>query len=139
MTPLLRFVPAALLGFLIFSGCGPSLVPVTENGQLLPDRTTAIVVQGRADAEMERGRLADERTLTAAGALATCAPEVCDAVTRGELAIGMTEAQVLAATRTTGDAWDVRDSGGMTLMTTRPGRSAPGDAVGEIVTRFEAD
>jgi len=103
-----------------------------ENGQVLPDRTSAVVTQAGADVQLERSRLADERSLTGATALATCTPDLCDAIARGEIAIGMTEAQVMAATRTTGDAWDVRDSSGMTTMTARSGLAAPGDAVGEV-------
>jgi tetratricopeptide (TPR) repeat protein len=44
----------------------------------------------------------------------------------------MGQEHVLAATRTSSEAWDVRPSGSIALMTARAGDLAPRDAVGEI-------
>jgi hypothetical protein len=44
----------------------------------------------------------------------------------------MSESQVLAATRTTPESWDVRSSGWVTLMTPRTGARGSRDAVGEV-------
>jgi tetratricopeptide (TPR) repeat protein len=124
---------AALMSVGTLAACGgPRPIPVMENGQLLPERTDAVVEQARRDGENERELLAEHRAADAAVALATCSPEICDAIARGELAVGMNEAQVLASTRTTPDAWDYRPSGSVTLMTARPGAIAPRDALGEI-------
>ena len=53
-------------------------------------------------------------------------------VPRGEVALGMTEAQVLAATRTTDGAWSVRDAGATSVMVPASVTSAPRDVVGEL-------
>jgi tetratricopeptide (TPR) repeat protein len=44
----------------------------------------------------------------------------------------MNQDQVFAATRTSSEAWDIRPSGSIALMTTRLGSLSPRDAVGEI-------
>ncbi|MQA91327.1 MAG: hypothetical protein GEU90_14045 [Gemmatimonas sp.] len=128
--------PTALIALLVLPACGPriaELVPVTENGQVLQDRTEAEIGLERSEVEAERARLAEERALDGTAALASCTPALCDAVARGELAIGMNESQVLAATGTTSDAWAFRDSGGITVMTARLGTAvSPGDAISEI-------
>jgi tetratricopeptide (TPR) repeat protein len=126
------FPAAAMAGLLFLTACGPRLAPVMRQGEIVPTRSDAIVEQARVNGEIERERLAEQAGATAAAALATCAPAICEAITRGEVAVGMTEAQVLAATRTTAHAWDTRFGGGVTLMTARPGEVAPRDAVGQI-------
>jgi tetratricopeptide (TPR) repeat protein len=124
---------AAGLGVLLVStACGPRLAPVMRSGDIVPSASEAVVEQARVEGEMERERLAAQRAADGTTALATCAPAICDAITRGELAIGMNEIHVLAATRTTADAWDRRASGAVILLTARPGALAPRDAVGEI-------
>lgn len=115
------------------TGCGgPRPIPVMANGQMLPDRSGAVVDQARMDGEAERAALSDRRASDASVAVATCAPSICEAIARGEVMIGMNESQVLASTRTTAEAWDFRPSGSVTLMTARSGSLAPRDAVGEI-------
>jgi hypothetical protein len=57
---------------------------------------------------------------------------VCAALGRGEVALGMTEAQVLAATRTTELAWTVRRSGGVSVLAPRDADAAPRDAVAPL-------
>ena len=124
---------AAIVSAFVMGACGgPRLVPVMQNGQMLPDQRDAVVAQAQVDGEAERARLAEDRAASGAASLANCGPIICDAIARGELAIGMTELQVLAATRTTLDAWETRSSGGVTLMTVRSRVGAPSDAVGEI-------
>jgi tetratricopeptide (TPR) repeat protein len=125
---------AALAGVLIVGGCGPRLAPVMRNGEVLPDRAEAAVGQARAVGEAERLRATEARAAIEEIALATCAPAICLAISRGELAIGMNESQVLAATRTTADAWYARPGGAVNVMTpgSGSGTAAPRDAVGEI-------
>jgi tetratricopeptide (TPR) repeat protein len=131
---LARTVPAAL-AVLSLAACAPGirpLVPVMENGEVVASRTDEVVGAARLEGEAERERLAEQRAASTTAALAACAPAVCEAVARGELAIGMTEAEVLAATRTTAQAWDTRSSEGATLMAPRSGGAAPSDAVAKI-------
>ena len=52
---------------------------------------------------------------------------------RGEVAIGMNETQVLAATGTTDDAWAIRQAGDATVMMPATSLSPPTDVVGDIV------
>jgi hypothetical protein len=128
-----RFAASAAVFALASAGCGPRLVPVMQNGQVLPDRTDAVVSRARAEAEVERARFADDRAVATADALASCAPDICAAVARGELAIGMNEAQVLAATGTTPAAWETRSAAGSTVMAVRSPTIPAADAVGEVV------
>jgi tetratricopeptide (TPR) repeat protein len=74
----------------------------------------------------------ERRDSIAAIAFATCAPAICPALGRGEVALGMTEAQVLAATRTTELAWTVRRSGGVAVLAPRYADEAPRDAVAPV-------
>jgi hypothetical protein len=74
----------------------------------------------------------ERRDSIAAVAFANCVPSVCAALGRGEIALGMTEAQVLAATRTTELAWTVRRSGGVAVLAPRDADAAPRDAVAPV-------
>jgi hypothetical protein len=117
--------------------CTPSirpLQPTMENGAVLAPQseTDELVDRVRAEGEIQRGRLAEERGRNEAAALAGCSGRTCDAIARGEVALGMSESQVLAATRTTAEAWESRGSGRGMVMAGRDERSGPRDAVGEI-------
>ena len=114
------------------AACAPQRVqqePILTND----DRVPEVVVTGAA------AQVADQqawqqlsRDSIAAEALATCAGAVCDAVARGELALGMNETQVLAATRTTADAWTIRRAGTATVLVPRSLRYTPEDAAGQV-------
>ncbi len=82
---------------------------------------------------LEAGITGRERrdSLTAV-AFASCAPAVCAALGRGELALGMTEAQVLAATRTTDLAWALRRSAGVAVLIPRDADGGARDAVAPV-------
>ena len=129
----MKWTPA-LAGLLAVTAaaCGPRPRPIIQNGQVLPTPTEETIVRAQYEGELERARLQDQRAATTASALATCTGPVCDAVARGELALGMTEAQVLAATRTTPAAWEIRGDGRATAMTSRGITEGPSDAIGEI-------
>ncbi|HEX6925809.1 MAG TPA: hypothetical protein VF167_10265 [Longimicrobiaceae bacterium] len=117
------------------ASCGPHIRPLEktiDNGEVLRPRADEIVEQARVEGEMERERLASQRAASEGTALASCTPEICDAISRGELAIGMTEAEVLAATRTTPQAWNVRGSGGMLTMSSKEGARGVSDAVARV-------
>ena len=65
-------------------------------------------------------------------AFGNCAPTVCASLGRGEIALGMTETQVRAATRSTDLAWTTRYSGGVAVLTPRDADAGPRDAVGPV-------
>lgn len=130
MTSKPTLVAAALA--LTTAACGPRVQPIMENGAILPPVSEEVVLRAQESGEAERERIAEERERVEAQALAACSAHTCDAITRGELALGMTEAQVLAATRTTGDAWETRGSRGTRVMSARIGAEAPSDAVAEV-------
>jgi hypothetical protein len=124
-------ISVALLA-LVVTACAPRLARVTANGEVLRSDAPELVQRTRVEGEMERERLSDARIDATVQALSGCMPAICDAITRGEVMLGMSEAQVLAATRTTGEAWDTRSSGRVTLMTPRAGERGTRDAAGEI-------
>jgi hypothetical protein len=114
------------------TGCAPRLAKVVSQGELLRTNTPEVVDQARLEGELERERLTEARLGATMAALSSCAPAVCEAITRGEVVLGMSEPQVLAATRTTPEAWEVRSSGFVTVMTPRHGDRGPRDAVAEL-------
>ncbi|HSJ24459.1 MAG TPA: hypothetical protein VK929_07330 [Longimicrobiales bacterium] len=123
-----------ILPILALAACSPTRVherPIMQNGDRVPAPDVAIEAARQEASRTEREGAA-QRDAIAASALATCAPEICAAITRGELALGMTEAQVLAATRTTEGAWSSRDAGGATVMVPTSRGVAPRDAVGQL-------
>lgn len=117
------------------TACGPRiqpLQPTMANGEVLRPQADATVERARAEGEMQRERLADQRAAATGTALSGCTPEICDAIARGEVALGMTEAEILAATRTTPQAWELRGAGGMMTMAARHASRAPTDAVARL-------
>ena len=74
----------------------------------------------------------ERRDSIAAVAYGSCAPDVCAALGRGEVALGMSEAQVFAATRSTELAWTVRRSGGVAVLAPRDADDGPRDAVAPL-------
>jgi tetratricopeptide (TPR) repeat protein len=113
-------------------GCAPWYETVVHQGDKVPTRSEETIARARAEGETERARLAEERERVETAALAGCAPGLCEAIARGEIALGMTGAQVLAATRTTAEAWETRGSGRTQVMAGRTGVRGPSDAVAEV-------
>ncbi len=74
----------------------------------------------------------ERRDSITAVAFAGCAPSVCAALGRGEVALGMTEAQVFTATRTSELAWTTRRSGGVAVLVPRNADAPPTDAVAPV-------
>ena len=131
--------PFALALGIALVGCGPRiqpLRPIMDNGATLPPTAEQTVAQARTEGELEQARIAAESDATFSAALADCRPTMCEAIARGEVALGMTQAQMLAATRTTPAAWDVRGGGaGAVLVAREP--LHPRDATGELaLVRF---
>jgi hypothetical protein len=123
-----------LSGILMLAACAPKRVheePVLRNGDRVQP-ADEVVEATRTQTARDNAELVKARDDAAAQALATCAPSVCAAIARGEVVLGMTEAQVLAATRTTDGAWSVRDAGATSVMVPASVTSAPRDVVGEL-------
>lgn len=121
-------------GVLVLAACAPKRVneaPILQNGDRVPD-SEMLVESARTQSLKQTGQFTGARDSIAASALATCAPSVCGAIARGEVALGMTESQVLAATRTTDGAWTVRDAGNASVMVPAVIAPAPRDAIGEL-------
>ena len=106
-------------------------IAVMRNGDRVdaPTRATDAATTQAFEAQVA-GR--ERRDSLAAAAFANCAPTVCASLGRGELALGMSEAQVLATTRTTDIAWTMRRSGGVAVLAPRDGDASPRDAVGPV-------
>jgi tetratricopeptide (TPR) repeat protein len=125
---------SVVLAVVVLAACAPQRVnerPVLQNGQRVQP-ADAVVDATRLDVERQQRETSAARDSLTAVALSTCAPAVCQAITRGEIALGMTETQVLAATRTSQSAWQVRDAGGASVMVPRALNATPADAVGRL-------
>lgn len=117
------------------AACGPRMQPprpILQNGQTVSSGVESTIARANAQGEAERARTAEERDATEAAALAACIGAVCDAITRGEVVVGMTEEQVLAATRTTRAAWDARGGGRVRTLTAATRGEEPHDVVGTL-------
>ncbi len=106
-------------------------ITVMRNGDLVgaPTKTLDAATTQALESRIE-GR--ERRDSIAAVAYGSCAPTVCAALGRGELTLGMTEAQVYAATRTTDIAWTVRRSGRVAVLSPRDADAGPRDAVAPV-------
>jgi hypothetical protein len=123
-----------LLPLMALAACTPTRVnerPILQNGDRVAT-TDEVVAAARQDAARTSREATAQRDAITANALATCAPAICAAITRGEVVLGMTETQVLAATRTTEAAWQSRDGGEATVMVPATRSLAPRDAAGEL-------
>ena len=108
-------------------------ITVMRNGARVDSPTRA--VDAATTRALEAGIEGRERrdSITTV-AFASCAPMICAALGRGELALGMSAAQVMAATHTTDIAWSARRGGGIAVLTPRTSdaEAAPRDAVAPV-------
>lgn len=124
----------AALAALVLVACAGNRVrerPIAVNGDKMatPDSIAAgYAVRGDA----ERARLAGKRDSIAAVAAASCTGEICAAVTRGEVMLGMNDAQVMTATRTSADGWTARRAGPAMIMVAARPQFPPRDVIGEV-------
>lgn len=121
-------------GLIALAACGPRKVheePIMVNGDRVKGVDDAVAV---AETRSEAGQIAasQRRDSIAAAAHGSCRGAVCASLARGEIALGMNETQVMAATRTTHDAWSVRNSGNSTVMVAQRPSLTPRDALGEV-------
>lgn len=117
----------ALLATAACSGKRVHEEPIMDQG----DRVE--VPDGTAERAADDGSTAATRDEITARALDTCEGEGCEAIVRQELALGLNRDGVLAATRTTGTAWSVREAGSSTVMTPASLTQPPSDASGDLV------
>jgi tetratricopeptide (TPR) repeat protein len=123
-----------LLPMLALAACSTTRVherPILQTGDRVAGPEAAIEA-ARQDAARTSHDAAARRDALTANAMASCAADVCAAITRGEVMLGMTELQVLAATRTTEAAWQSRDGGEATVMVPATRSLAPRDMPGEL-------
>jgi hypothetical protein len=106
-------------------------ITIMRNGDRVDPPNRA--VDAATTSALESGIVGRERRDSiAAAAFASCAPAVCAALGRGEIALGMTEAQVMAATRTTDLAWTSRRGGGVAVLAPRSAEAGPRDAIAPV-------
>jgi tetratricopeptide (TPR) repeat protein len=123
-----------MLPVLVLAACAPTRVrerPVLQTGDRVGSADAAVEA-ARQDAARTNREVGTQRDALTATALASCSPEICAAITRGEVVLGMTESQVLAATRTTEAAWQTRDAGEASVMLPATRSLAPRDAHGQL-------
>jgi hypothetical protein len=122
-------------GVLLAACNGPRRIherPMIQNG----DRTASqdrIIAGAAAEGYSDNTMLTQARDSVYAKAVATCKGTICASVVKGEISLGMTLAQAMAATRTAPAAWTVRESGAATVMVPRVLGVSPRDATGEVV------
>jgi tetratricopeptide (TPR) repeat protein len=106
-------------------------ITVMRNGDRVSEPAHTIDAAAAQALEARMQARAKRDSLTAA-AFADCDPGVCAALGRGELSLRMTEAQVMAATRTTDAAWTVRRSRDVVVLSPRDADASPRDAVAPV-------
>lgn len=135
------YINSALFLALSASACAPypqrvRQEPVIAQGDVIPAADGAAAAPA---VEGDRARMQAGMDSIYMAATAGCSQEICDAVARGEILIGMDEAQVYAATRTLPRAWSVRRTGGDAVMVPATRNAVPRDRVGELVMVQVAD
>ena len=102
-----------LTSFAVIGACAPKYIqeePILQTGDRVDDGSST-VYEASIQAEADHQRAGADREAIEAEALSNCEPEICDAVVRQEVWLGMNEVQVMAATGTTEHAWSVRRAG----------------------------
>jgi len=126
---------AAGLAALAATACAPRMNRVSAiqpNGAIVRSTQDEDIAQARSEGSSERARLAAEQDQVVGRAMADCTPMLCNAIARGELALGMTREQVIAATHSGPAAWEERGAGGISTLTPAEGSRAPHDVVSEV-------
>jgi tetratricopeptide (TPR) repeat protein len=106
--------------------------PIVENG----DRTESqdrIIARAAAEGNANTAKLTRARDSIYARAVSRCKGSICASIAKGEISLGMTQEQVMAATRTTPAAWTIREARDAAVMVPRYLGSSPRDATGEVV------
>lgn len=120
---------------LLASACAPypqrieQPVVIPNNAQVLPVDPSA----AGAASQVEYQRLRMSADSVYAVAVSNCSPAVCESIGRGEIAIGMTPEQVMAASRSAPQAWVIRRFSGMGTMVPSSPSAKPYDRAGEVM------
>ena len=129
-------------GVLLAACNGPRRIrerPIWSNGDRTPSQDR-IIAGAAADGYSDNTMLTQARDSVYAKAVATCRGTICAFVVKGEISLGMTPAQAMAATRTAPAAWTIRESGAATVMVPRVLGNSPRDQSGEVVmVQFDDD
>lgn len=123
-----------LLSLIALSACTPKRVrqePIIRQGERVGS-VDATVVGVRNQSAEDRARAQAELDGLRAEALSSCQGEICAALARGEVMLGMTETQVLAVTGTTPTAWSIRRAGPASILAPAERGFAPRDQIGEL-------
>jgi hypothetical protein len=131
-----QLAPTLFIGALAACSANPKRIheePITvmHNGERIEapvkvlDAATTQALEARIEGH-------DKRDSITTVALARCSPPICDALGRGEIVLGMTEAQVMATTRTTELAWTARRGGAVSVLTPRHPDAGPRDAISPV-------
>jgi hypothetical protein len=124
-----------VLGLMVLAACSPKRIqqqPIMQTGEIVPSSDQVVEMVAVESDEMRQAHLM-RRDSIANVAMATCTPAVCEAVARGEVAIGMNELQVLAATRTTEASWRARRAAGSAVLVPVSTVDPPRDAVAGVM------
>jgi len=120
---------------LLLAACAPYPQRVRQP-VTIPNNASIAAAEG-ADAavaiNIERARIKNSADSVYVLAVAKCAPAHCDAIARGEIMIGMTQNQVMAATRSAPQAWVVRRVDDFGTMVPATPSTSPYDRDGEVM------
>lgn len=133
----------AALAVVALAACnGPRVVqetPVMVTGDRVP-MSDDVINDARIKSDAARAERQAQHDAVTAAAVASCTPDICDAIGRQEVALGMTSAQVMAATRSSPDAWSVRNAGNGVVMTPASMDAIPTDAHGQVaIVQLDGD
>jgi hypothetical protein len=125
------------LASLFLSACnGPRVIheqPILISGDRVANAGSAI--DAARAREVAAGNAARRTQDSVDGpATSTCLPEICAAIGRGEVGLGMTDAQHLAATRSAASAWTTTQGGNLPYMAPASRDAAPRDAQGPLMS-----
>ena len=125
-----------LTAAVVLNACnGPRRIrerPIMYNGDRVASQDR-LISGAAAEGYSDNARLTQARDSVYAKAVATCKGTVCASVVKGEISLGMTPSQAMAATRTAPAAWTLRESGAATVMVPRVLGNSPRDVTGEVV------
>ncbi|HEX8850323.1 MAG TPA: hypothetical protein VF761_12380 [Gemmatimonadaceae bacterium] len=109
----------------------PQPVTILRTGDRAPSADSTVAAARDRTAPAQARELYARDSIMAA-AMMGCAPDVCSAVTRGEVTLGMSETQLMAATRTTPAAWSIRRAGDAAIYTSARMEQTPRDMVAPV-------
>ena len=125
----------ALALLLVAAACAPYPQRVRQP-VLIPNNSTVPAATGAEAGAM----LADEQIRLKASAdsvyllgVTNCQPAHCESIARGEIALGMSSNQVMAASRSAPQAWVLRSAGEFGTMVPSHANAKPTDRMGEVM------